>query len=317
MASTTHLRALQAVELALRKGSLKAAAEELAITPAALGQRIKLLEDYLGLDLLVRGRSGIRPTRELEAAIAHLTAGFRELQTASEILDFQRVHEIHITADSDWADLWLKPRLTQFRKENPNTLFCINGVGDVPVRLGQADCEVWFGEGNDETGEALLFHDYLLPVSSPENTERITSLSTDDPLEGFPLLHLDCYTRSTGAIGWPEWIKMHGYRKTAPGRGIRYKQVIQALEAVYSHAGLIVCGIGLVQEQLDSGKLSLPFPIAKGKWSENAYFIRFRESSLRRTQTKKFRDWLLLEAGKTGQHLQQLVGTSLHKTDII
>ena len=307
MASTTHLRALQALELALRKGSLKAAAEELAITPAALGQRIKSLEDYLGLDLLVRGRSGIRPTRELETAMAHLTAGFRELQTVSEILDFQRVHEIHIAADSDWADLWLKPRLRQFRNDNPNTLFCINGVGDVPVRLGQADCEVWFGEVDDKPGEVLLFHDYLLPVSSPENNERISNISTDDPLEGFPLLHLDCYTRSTGAIGWPEWIKMHGYRKTASGRGIRYKQVIQALEAVYSNAGLIICGIGLVQEQLDSGDLSLPFPISEGKWSEYAYHIRFRENALRRSQTIKFRDWLLSEAGKTEQHLQKLV----------
>jgi LysR family glycine cleavage system transcriptional activator len=239
--------------------------------------------------------------------MAHLTAGFRELQTVSEILDFQRVHEIHITADSDWSDLWLKPRLAQFRNDNPNTLFCINGVGDVPVRLGQADCEAWFGEAHNEPGEELLFHDYLLPVSSPENTERISNISADDSLEGFPLLHLDCYTRGTGTIGWPEWIKMHGYRKTAPGRGIRYKQVIQALEAVYSNAGLIVCGIGLVQEQLDKGKLSLPFPIAEGKWSENAYHIRFRESALRRSQTIKFRDWLLSEASKTKQHLQKLV----------
>ena len=68
MAAVNHLRALQALELAIRKGSLKAAAVELSITPAALGQRIRALEDYLGFDLLVRGRSGIRPTKELEAA---------------------------------------------------------------------------------------------------------------------------------------------------------------------------------------------------------------------------------------------------------
>jgi LysR family glycine cleavage system transcriptional activator len=49
MALVTHLRSLQALEMAVRKGSLNAAAGELGITPAAVGQRIKMLEDYLGL----------------------------------------------------------------------------------------------------------------------------------------------------------------------------------------------------------------------------------------------------------------------------
>ncbi|MEJ0006703.1 MAG: LysR family transcriptional regulator [Steroidobacteraceae bacterium] len=44
----THLKSLQALQLALRCGSLKGAAELLAITPAAVGQRVKALEDYLG-----------------------------------------------------------------------------------------------------------------------------------------------------------------------------------------------------------------------------------------------------------------------------
>lgn len=306
MVITTHLRALQAVELAIRKGSLKAAAGELAITPAALGQRIKALEDYLGLDLLVRGRSGIRATPELEAAIAHLRAGFRELDTVCRILDFQRVHEVHITADSDWAELWLKPRIERFRNDHPNTLFCINGVGDVPVRLGQADCEIWFGAGRGDAEEALLFHDYLLPVSSPENTERVSSQPKGASLEGFPLLHLDCYTFDAGAIGWQEWISQYGYRKTAPGRGIRYQKVMHALEAVYANAGLIVCGLALIEDKIDDGTLSQPFPIAQGEWSKNAYRASFRESALRRTNIEQFREWLLAEADGTQQKLYRL-----------
>jgi len=309
MAATTHLRALQAVELAIRKGSLKAAAAELAITPAALGQRIKALENYLGLDLLVRGRSGIRPTPELEVAVAHLRAGFRELDTVSRILDFQRVYEVHITADSDWADLWLKPRIERFRKDNPNTLFCINGVGDVPVRLGQADCEIWFGVERGDTEHDLLFHDYLLPVSSPENTDRIFRQPRTETLEGFPLLHLDCYTFDAGAIGWPEWISEYGYRKTAPGRGIRYQKVMQALEAVYADAGLIVCGLALVKDQIDDGTLSRPFPIEQGEWSRNAYRASFRQSALRRANIEQFRTWLLAEAQETQAELERLSGS--------
>jgi len=299
-----HLKSLQALELAVRTGSLKAAGEHLGITPAAAGQRIKALEDYLGLDLLVRGRSGIRPTRELSAALAHLSAAFREMETAAKILDFQRVHEIHVVADTDWADLWLKPRLSLFKAENPNVLFCVNGVGDVPMRVGQADCEIWFGEPRGGAEEDELFKDYLLPISSPGIKTRVSGLTSAERLEGFPLLHLDCYRSDPTAIGWPQWVNRYGYRKTAAERGIRYAHVVQALEAVYSDVGMLICGLALVQAQLESGRLSLPFPISQGAWTGHAYRVAFRESAVRRAQVGRFRSWLLDMSGETAAHLR-------------
>jgi LysR family transcriptional regulator, glycine cleavage system transcriptional activator len=308
MAVITHLRALQAIELALRKGSMKAAAEELSISPAAVGQRIRSLEDYLGFDLLVRGRSGLQPTAELDATMAHLNAAFRELETVYRLLDFQRVHEVHIAADSDWAELWLRPRLEDFRRNNPNTLLCINGTGDIPVRVGDADCEIWFGGEQGFPGEEFLFRDYLVPISSPENTARISELPEAERLEGFPLLHLDSYTLDAGEMGWKEWTRKFGRRSTAPDRGIRYKRVQHALEAVYANAGLVVCGVALVKSQIQEKRLSLPFPIAEGAWSKGAYRARFRHAALRRTATGRFREWLLAEAHNTADELESLVG---------
>ncbi len=307
MTAVSHLRALQALELAIRKGSLKAAAAELSITPAALGQRIRALEDYLGFDLLVRGRSGIRPTKELEAAVAHLSAGFRELETVTDILDFQRVSEIHIAADSDWAELWLKPRLAAFQAENPNTLFCINGVGDVPVRLGDHDCEVFFGEADDDSASETLFHDYLLPISSPENTRRVLA-KPETMLEGFPLLHLDCYTSEAAGVGWPDWFAKYGYRKTEPNLGIRYRRLTHALEAVYADSGFIVCGLALIKPKVDEGLLEIPFPIEKGEWSRHAYQVSLRSGGRRREQVERFRAWLLDQAAQTKRELEDLVG---------
>lgn len=310
MVISTHLKGLQALEMAIRTGSLKAASEKLAITPAAVGQRIKTLEDWLGLYLLKRGRSGIRPTRELEAAMAHLAAAFRELETVTNILDFQRVHEIHITADTDWADLWLRPNLAAFKVENPNILFCINGIGDVPVRLGQSDCVIWFGEAGGGEDEEVLFHDYLMPISSPENTRRVSVLPKKERLEGFPLLHLDCYKCDPASIGWPEWTSRHGYRKTAAERGIRYAHVVHALEAVYSDAGFLICGMALIQKQIDEGKISLPFAISEGAWTEHAYNVSFREGAMRRSQVATFRVWLVEQGRSTEAQLRQFTRSS-------
>lgn len=306
MTVTTHLRALQALELALRKGSLKSAADELSISAAAVGQRIKSLEDYLGFDLVVRGRSGIRPTNELTTAKAHLTAAFRELETVSRLLDFQRVNEIHIVADSDWADLWLSPRLDAFKKQNPNTRFCVNGEGDVPMRIGDADCEIWFGASKRGDNEYPLFKDYLLPIASPVNTKRVAEIPLDNRLEGFPLLHLDCYTSDHGEMGWKEWTREFGHRATAPERGIRYKKIAQALEAVYADAGFLICGLSLVKSKIDQGQLSIPFDSAKGRWSSGSYWVRFTGYASRRQAFKNFLTWLLKEAEATKETLKKI-----------
>jgi LysR family glycine cleavage system transcriptional activator len=297
MTATSHLRSLQALELAIRTGSLRAAADALAITPAAVGQRVKALEDYLGIDLLTRGRSGLRPAPSLQAALPHLRAAFRELDAAATLLDLQRGQEIHIAAVSDFADLWLKPRIGAFEAEHPNILFCINGEGEAPLRLGPVDCEISFGPGRD--GSDQLFKDFVLPISSPENTARIARLSKLERLEGFPLLHLDFYKDDAAAPDWERWIASQKLRRTAPERGIRFQRISPVLEAVLANAGLAICGVALLAEFIKDGRLSLPFPSTSGAWTDHAFQARFRGDALIRPQVKRFREWLLGQSAAT------------------
>jgi len=306
MSATSHLKSLQALELAVRTGSLKATANVLAITPAAVGQRVKALEDYLGLDLLVRGRFGLQPAPALAGALPHLSAAFRELELAGQRLDLQRGHEIHIAAPPDFADLWLKPRLPGFKAEHPNMLFCVNGEGDVPMRLASADCEVEFSDRVE--GCDALFRDYVLPVSSEDISRRLSRLGTNDRLEGFPLLHVDFYKDDLGAPNWPRWIGDKGLNRSAPERGMRFRRIRQALEAVHADAGLAICGLALVAEQVDIGRLTLPFPPAWGAWTSHAFRVRFRSDALARPHVKRFRAWLLAEAETTAAWLARFAG---------
>lgn len=305
MAATPHLRSLQALELAFRTGSLRAAASILGITPAAVGQRVKVLEDYLGVDLLVRGRSGLKATASLAPAIVHLSSAFRELEAAAALLDLQRGSEIHIAAASDFADLWLKPRIAAFRYEHPNTMFCINGEGDAPMRLGLADCEITFGP---LAAGDLLFRDYVAPISSPENTARINALTRRDRLEGFPLLHLDFYKEDPAVPDWSEWIQDHKLRRTAPERGIRFQRIKPAQEAVLADAGLAICGLGLVSELVKEKRLSLPFSAVSGVWTTHAFQARFRSDALGRPQVRRFREWILAESRLTADWLWRRFG---------
>lgn len=299
----SHLKALQALELALRHGSLQAAAEALWITPAAVGQRIKSLEDYLGADLIVRGRSGLRPTAELSGAIEHLRAAFQEMEAASAMLNLQRGDEIHVAATSDFADLWLRPRIDRFRAEHPHVVFCINGEGDAPLRIGQVDCEILFGPQRTQACDDLLFRDFVLPIGSPENTRRIAAIPLRDRLEGFPLLHLDFYKDDPQTPNWAAWIKGQRLRRTEPNRGIRFQRIRPAVEAVLAHAGLTLCGLALIAPQVDEGTISLPFAISTGRWTDHCFQARFRTDALLRPQVKRFRDWLVKQAAATREWL--------------
>jgi len=308
MTAASHLKSFQALELAIRTGSLKNAADLLAITPAAVGQRIKTLEDYLGVDLVVRGRSGLKPAPALAKALPHLTRAFMELTGAAEALDFQRVNEIQIAADIDCAELWLKPRLAQFKAAYPNILFSINGEGDVPMRLGHTDIEIDFAKFQPAENHLLLFHDFLIPIGSPANVRRIANRK--NRLEGFPLLHLDFYKDDPKTLNWAKWIAAHAPPRSGPPHGIiRFQRISPGLEAVASDAGLMICGLALIAQRVEKGEIGLPFPVKTGSWTSHAFQARFRQAALLRPQVQKFRDWLAQEARATDKDVRRIART--------
>jgi len=310
MPAPSHLKALQALEASVRLGGIAAAAEALGITPAAVGQRIKSLEDYLGLALLARGRAGMAPAAELASALPALHRAFAALEEAAGALDLQRAGEIHIAAASDFVELWLEPRLPAFRAQYPGLLFCINGAGDVPMRLGRADCEIGFGPPpapGDPLAD-LLFHDFVLPIASPANAARVAALPPIERLEGFPLLHLDFYKDDPAGLSWPEWIARNHIARTAPDRGMRFQRITAALGAVKADAGVCLSGIALIVDQLENGEIELPYPPATGQPSAHAFTARFRPDTRTRRHIARFRAWLVEEARRTHERLAALTG---------
>lgn len=306
MTAASHLKSLQALEMAIRVGSLTGAADRLGITPAAVGQRIRALEDYLGRDLLLRGRSGLTATAELEYALADLKSAFAALDRVTGSLDFQRLTEIHIVADPDWSELWLLPRLTAFRTENPNILFCINGAGDVPLRLGAPDCRIEYGD--PARGEEL-YRDQLLPVTGPDNLRRIADWDDLMPLEGMPFLHLEAQRDDTQRPGWPDWVERFGYRRDGAGRGVHYRHARLALEAVRENVGFLICGLSLVEQDLARGRIVLPYPAAQSLAAPLPYVLTVTAHGTLRPQLQRFIDWLRGEARLTRQLLLQATST--------
>lgn len=298
----THLKSLQALDMAIREGSLKSAADRLGITPAAVGQRIRALEDYLGTDLMLRGRSGLQPTRELSPALGDLAQAFDALQRVTEALDFQRVGEIHVVADPDLAELWLAERLAGFRQAHPNIRFCINGAGDVPLRLGAPDVRITL---DGKSGEPL-FRDLLVPVTGPDNPRRIAGYDPANIMEGMPLLHLRAQRESADHPGWVAWFDRFGQRASGPDRGVHYPNARLALDAVRQNVGFLICGLSLVLGDLGRGTVVAPFPLSRHLVAPQPYRMTIRPEVEARPQIRRFAGWLREASAATRAEIARL-----------
>jgi len=113
----THLplNALRVFDAAARHLSFTRAADELAVTPAAVGQQIRALEDVLGVVLFRRTSKGLELTDEAVAGLDSLREGFLRFEEAVQAMQAgQSSHSYAIAAPHEFWATWLAPRLADF-----------------------------------------------------------------------------------------------------------------------------------------------------------------------------------------------------------
>src|SRR5688572_6792622 len=118
------LNALKAFEASARHQSFSGAAEELNVTPAAVGQLVRTLEDWLGTPLFQRANSGkvrLMPTEAAERALPDIRAGFDRLLVGMERLkESSSSGVLTITISPAFAAKWLLPRIDKFHSLWPD-----------------------------------------------------------------------------------------------------------------------------------------------------------------------------------------------------
>ena len=122
---------LEALLLAVERGSLTAAAEEMGYTQSGLTNMMNSLESELGLDLLIRSKSGVRLTSAGEILLPYMRSlrdESRALERAADALRQRSADTLRLGAYSSVARQWLPAVLAEFRKEYPDT--------DVPMDVG-------------------------------------------------------------------------------------------------------------------------------------------------------------------------------------
>ena len=122
----THLplNGLRVLDAAARHSSFTRAADELAVTPAAVGQQIRALEDTLGLVLFRRTPKGLELTPEGEAGLSELRHAFLSFEESVRAMQSgQSSKSLAIAAPRDLTAKWLLGRLHTYRASDPELRF--------------------------------------------------------------------------------------------------------------------------------------------------------------------------------------------------
>jgi LysR family transcriptional regulator, glycine cleavage system transcriptional activator len=150
----THLplNGLRVFDAAARHLSFTRAADELAVTPAAVGQQIRALEDLLGVVLFRRTPKGLELTPEAENGLSSLRAGFLQFEEAVRAMQAQQSSKcLTIAAPHDFTTKWLAPRLAAYRKSDPELRFMLlTSDGEIDFTQANIDLAIYWGT---DTGE--------------------------------------------------------------------------------------------------------------------------------------------------------------------
>ena len=140
----THLplNGLRVLDAAARYLSFTRAADELAVTPAAVGQQIRTLEDVLGVVLFRRTAKGLELTPEGAACLDALRRGFLEFEEAVRAMQAQQSSKrLTIAAPRDFTAKWLAARLADYGKTDAELGFAMV-ASDESLDFTQANLDV-------------------------------------------------------------------------------------------------------------------------------------------------------------------------------
>ena len=299
------LTALRAFDAAARHSSFRQAAEELHVTPAAISQQIKLLEDYLGVKLFNRQGRSLTLSDQGHAGLAKLREGFTLLSEAvRQIRDYDRQRTLTIYVPPSLASKWLIPKLHRFALQYPDIDYRIIADDDLidessdpetiadDLRHHGVDIAIRFGRGDYEGCRVdQLLTVTAVPLCSPKLLEGEHPLRNPEDLRYHTLLHDD--TSYPGHPQWRAWLKEAGVKSVDADRGLHFNHVALAMAAAIEGQGVVLSLKPLAANDIKAGRLMVPFDLSLPL--RHAYYLISPEPSANQPNVAAFRNWLLDE----------------------
>jgi len=303
---------LRAFVAAARRESVRAAADELDVTPSAVSHQIRILEDWVGRQLFVRAARQIQLTSLGRTLFRRLDAAFCAIaEAAMSARAGARDKSLRISALPLITSNWLVPRLQKFED------LCTKEGAEVAIEIDTKNALADFETDNVDVAirsahrpsANLVSHKLLdlrvVPLSTARVAEKIER-PTD--LSRVTLIHI-----SARPDMWQKWFAATGMAPVTPKSSISFDTVPSALEAAAAGRGVVLGLDPLVWDAPVAQKLVIPFRAQRV--SSGTYFVTYRRRDRSRWAVKRFAEWILGEMQQDKRRLQANSRNASRKQD--
>lgn len=272
-------------------GSFKAAADALFVTPGAMSQQIRALEERLNVQLFQRQHRKIELTYAGKKLFPYAQQAFESLQEGLKLIgDDPDPLKLTISTLPSFAREWLIPRLGGLKKRAPDLAIAMMPTHRmVDFNRDPVDLCVRFGPGNyPGLHSELLMPDYLYPVCHPIYLEQNPINSLED------LCRCSLLEDTRPDISWKDWLVGVGV-ETEPNRvSLQYDGTSYVIEGALSVQGVALVRHSVVSRYVAEGTLIKLFD--QELTSSFQYWLVAPPSHFNREKVKTVTHWLKEEA---------------------
>jgi len=280
---------LLAFEASARHQSYTRAAEELSLTQSAISRQVQALEELLDVRLFLRkGRrivltdAGRMYMREVGVAIASIRNA-----TLQAIAYRSGGGNLNLAVLPTFGARWLMARLHSFYAAHPSVVVNMHSrIGHFDLETAGMDAVI--GVGNIELPSMIshcLLEEELVLVASPDLLRRHPIESARD-LDSLLLLRV-----ATRPNIWREWFDACKVELRGLHPGPTFELTSHLIQAVATGIGVGLVARCLIEDELQSGKLVVPFELRYR--SGMRYYFAYPAHKSELPSLAAFRDWLL------------------------
>jgi LysR family glycine cleavage system transcriptional activator len=291
------LNSLRAFERVGHHLSFSKAADELNVTPGAISQQIRTLEEFLDIKLFKRRNRTIVLTEAGQVCLPLITDGFASLSEAVQsVRQLNCDGPLTITSAPTFVSKWLIPRLCKFHNLHPD----IDVRIDASTRLvdfmyDDIDVGIRFGTGEFQGLESIyLFSFDLIPVCSPGLINQGKGLHQLSDIRHQTLLHSDVDELDPSWPDWTMWLATANVTGVDPTHGIFFSQNDMMIEAALEGQGIALVSSVAAASDIGAGRLVQPFE-TRLPVRLSYHFVTSKQKSTSK-KVVAFRQWLLDES---------------------
>jgi LysR family glycine cleavage system transcriptional activator len=297
--SLPPLNALRAFEAAARTGSYVAAAEELGVSPAAVSQQVRNLEEFLGKQLFTRFNNRVSLTDAGQAIFVGASDALQSISALTEqVMSGGTRSRLVISVITSVAERWLEPRLAAFALKEKALRVDLRVEAD-PVDFARHNIDLRICYGTNvypEMSAIRLFHDAVLPLCSPGYLERNRN-ARECGMEAVPdddLIHITWGPSFVSHPTWHTWFAKSGIERPNDSKGHQVGMSGLALDLARDGVGVVLGQKVMAGGDLAAGRLVALSEIAIELG--HPYCLVYPRSKARKLGLQTLVDWLVAGA---------------------